>query len=212
MPKATREFPTTESGRESARERILHAAAELFYRRGVRNVGIDQIVAASGVAKMSLYKHFESKDALIEAWLARRDESWRRWFETRALAAGDEPERQLLGVFDALEEWFASADFRGCAFVNAAVEVADPGHRATALAVEHQRALLGFLRRLARDAGVARPEMLARQLLLLMEGAIVLAQIHGGGEPAREARRAARALIAAARQGGVADAGGRGAG
>lgn len=184
---------------EPVRERVLRTAADLFYRHGVRNVGVDQIVAASGVAKMSLYKHFPSKDALIHAWLRRRDETWRSWLERRALEAGPDPESRILGVFDALEEWFAEPGFRGCAFVNAAVELAEPGHPATAVSVEHQRALLGFLRGLAREAGVARPEMLARQLLLLVEGAIVLAQVHGGVEPAREARRAGRALLAAAR-------------
>lgn len=185
---------------EPVRERVLRAAADLFYRYGVRHVGVDQIVAASGVAKMSLYKHFPSKDALIHAWLRRRDDTWRRWLERRALEAGPDPESRILGLFDALEEWFAEPGFRGCAFVNAAVELAEPGHPATAVSVEHQRALLGFLRGLAREAGVARPEMLARQLLLLAEGAIVLAQIHGGVEPAREARRAGRKLLAAARE------------
>ncbi|HEU5170094.1 MAG TPA: TetR/AcrR family transcriptional regulator [Gemmatimonadales bacterium] len=184
--------------RRSVRDRILETAGELFYGRGIRNVGVDEIVAASGVAKMSLYKHFESKDALIEAWLRESGARWQAWLEQRIQRAGCDPGTRLLAVFDALAEWFGESSFRGCFFLNSAVEVADPAHPASRLAVEHQTALLGLLRSLARETGVPRPEMLARQLLLLTQGAIVIAQVHGGPEAGREARRAAAALIAAA--------------
>ncbi len=183
----------------SVRARILRAAAELFYQRGVHNVGVDQVVAQAGVAKMSLYKHFNSKAALVEAGVRHQSETWRLWFEPRVLAAGPDADARLLGIFDTLETWFGSPDFRGSPFTNAAVEVADAGHGATRAAIDHQRAVLAFIRDLAREAGASRPEMLARQLLLLVEGAIVLAQVNGGVEPAREARRAAAALLAAQR-------------
>jgi len=186
------------SGR-GVRDRILRTAAELFYKRGVQNVGVDQVVAEAGVAKMSLYKHFGSKDALVEAGLRHQSETWRLWFEQRVLATSPEVDARILGIFEALEVWFGSTDFRGSPFTNVAVEVADAGHGATRAAMDHQRAVLAFVRDLARNTGVSRPEMLARQLLLLMEGATVLAQVHGGVEPAREARRAAQALLGAQR-------------
>ena len=99
------------SSRSSARDRILNAASELFYREGVQNVGIDRIIAESGVAKMSLYNHFKSKDALIAAWLQERDVSWRTWFQTTVEQLVTEPCDRILAVFDALHEWLTSLTF-----------------------------------------------------------------------------------------------------
>src|SRR5512146_2036779 len=102
-----------ERGR-GARERILATAAELFYREGVRAVGVGRIADEAQVAKMSLYYHFRSKDDLVVAWLERRDTAWMGWLEGAVESAGG----GVLAVFDALREWFEQPDFRGCAFVN----------------------------------------------------------------------------------------------
>src|SRR5437868_6751707 len=116
-----------------ARERILKAADTLFYSRGIRATGIDEIIAVAGVAKASLYKHFVTKDALIAAYVSRRDELWREDFERRLRDGDCSPRERLLRVFDLLQKWFRTKAFRGCAFINASVELADSrhaGHRA----------------------------------------------------------------------------------
>ncbi|MCM1982546.1 TetR/AcrR family transcriptional regulator [Lyngbya confervoides] len=110
------------------RDRIMQAASTLFYQKGVQNVGIDRIIAELGVAKMSLYNHFKSKDALIAAWLQQRDHNWRDWFQHRVEALATAPQERLLAMFDALQKWFSQPDFCGCAFINSAVELVDPEH------------------------------------------------------------------------------------
>jgi AcrR family transcriptional regulator len=179
-----------------ARERLLHAADDLFYQRGIRNVGIDELIATAGIAKGSLYKHFPSKDELVAEYLRRRDESWRAWFQSAVESRATTPEERLIAVFDVLGEWLASADFRGCAFQNASVELADRSHPAQAVAAANKRAVRGYLAHLAREAGRAEPEALAEQLALIAEGAIVLTVVEGTSSArARAARAAATTLL-----------------
>src|ERR687895_1242404 len=107
------------------RERVLDTAYELFSRRGIRAVGIDEVVVRAGVAKATLYRHFPSKDDLVLAFLERREERWTRdWVEAEARRRGETPEEQLLAIFDAFDEWFRRDDFEGCSFVNVLLEVA----------------------------------------------------------------------------------------
>ncbi|MBD2440900.1 TetR/AcrR family transcriptional regulator [Nostoc sp. FACHB-110] len=181
--------------RKSVYDRILQTASDLFYREGIRNVGIDRIIAESGVAKMSLYNHFKSKDALIEAWLRQEDEKWCRWLKTTVEQQTSEPAKQLLAIFDALREWFESPDFRGCAFINASVELANPDHPGYRVALEHQQAIYHYIKTLAQAAEVTLPEQLARQLLLLIQGAIVVAMMEGSWSTASQAKKAALILI-----------------
>jgi AcrR family transcriptional regulator len=166
-----------------------------FYRQGIGAVGVDSVVAEAGVAKATLYRHFRSKDDLVVAFLRRRDLRWREWLsdsvERLAPRAADRP----LAVFDALGEWFASDDFRGCAFINAASEIADPGHPARAVVEEHKRLLDDYLAGLLRDAGAADPAADAGALLLLVEGAIVSALIEKDAAPAARARTAAARIL-----------------
>ncbi len=139
------------------RDRLIDTALELFNRDGYRATGIDKILAESGVAKMTLYNHFGSKDELILAALERRDARWRDWFRHAVERRAETPRGRLLAVFDALEEWFAQADFQGCMFMRAASEFCacdDPIH---AVAAEHQRLLLAELGDLAADGGAKRP-------------------------------------------------------
>lgn len=177
------------------RERILDTASELFYQKGIQNVGVDEIVARSGVAKMTLYKHFQSKDLLIVEFLRRRDENWRCWLEVTVERYATTPTERLLAIFDVLEEWFKSPDFRGCAFINAAVELANPEHPAHQTVVEHKQLVYAYILKLAQDAKVNNPKSLSRHLMLLIEGAIVTALIENSAEAAQQARLAALALL-----------------
>lgn len=182
----------------SRSDRLVETALALFNRDGYRATGIDRILAESGVAKMTLYKHFGSKDELVLAALRRRDQRWRAWFERAVAQRAADPRGRLLAVFDVLEDWFARPDFNGCMFIKAAAEYGDRGGPIRAAAVEHQRLVLAVLRRLAGAAGAARPARLARELLLLVEGAIVVTQMNGPVGAGRQAKRAAGALVAEA--------------
>ena len=176
------------------RVRILDTAAELFYREGVRAVGVDRISAESGVAKMTLYYHFRSKDELVAAWLRRRDEEWMTWLEG---AAERRDGSRLLAVFDALREWFDTPGFRGCAFINVHAELGWSNSAAAEIAAAHKRSLAAYLERLARTEGATDPEGLARELLLLVEGAIVTASIQRDARAADDAREMAKRAMAA---------------
>jgi AcrR family transcriptional regulator len=184
--------------RKSAHDRILNTASDLFYREGIKNVGIDRIIAESGVAKMSLYNNFKSKDALIAAWLHQQDEQWCEWLKTTISRSSPHPVKQLLAIFDALREWFEGPDFRGCAFINASVELANPDHPGHRVALEHQQSIYRYILSLAESADVSSPEQLARQLLLLLQGAIVVAMMEGSWSTALQAKKAAAILIQAA--------------
>jgi AcrR family transcriptional regulator len=155
----------------SARDRILATALRLFYRDGIRATGIDKIIAESGVAKMSFYRHFPSKADLVRAFLAARHDYWMGWFtaavERRFAAEG------LAAIAGAMSEWFAETDFRGCAFINT---VAESGAEFPA-AVEHKRALEAYIRGLAERLSLPSPAIIAAKAMILIEGMIVRAQM-----------------------------------
>jgi AcrR family transcriptional regulator len=178
-----------------ARERILDAASAAFYRRGIGAVGVDAIVADADVAKATLYRHFRSKDELVVAFLRRRDERWRDWLRAEVEELSPDPAGRPLAVFDALGAWFASDDFRGCAFINAAAEIADPGHPARAAVREHKRLCGDYLAGLLAAAGRPRAADDAAALHLLMEGAMVAALIERDPAPAARARAAAARIL-----------------
>ncbi len=186
---------TTSSSKPSVRDRIMQAASTLFYQEGVQNVGIDRIITESGVAKMSLYNHFKSKDALIAAWLQQRDVNWREWFQKTVEKQATAPAERLLAMFDVLEEWFSQPDFRGCAFINSSVELVDPEHPGYQVAIEHQQALYGYILHLVQAAELDHPNAVAEQLLLLVEGAIVVAMMRRSPAAAIHAKTAAAMLI-----------------
>ncbi len=183
------------SAKPSARDRIMQAASTLFYQEGVHTVGIDRIIAESGVAKMSLYNHFKSKDALIAAWLEQRDASWREWFQKRVEQQATDPVERLLAIFDVLEEWFSQPDFRGCAFINSSVELVDPEHPGYQVAIDHQQAIYDYILQLVNAAEIANPEEVGKQLLLLVEGAIVVAMMRRHPAAAADAKAAAAMLL-----------------
>jgi AcrR family transcriptional regulator len=182
----------------SARERILESAYELFSRRGTHAVGVDAIVAASGVAKMSLYRNFGSKDELIIAFLRRREERWTRdWLQGEVRRRADDPAERLLAIFDVFGEWFACADYEGCAFVNVMLEIDDRDHPVRQATVEHLANIRGFLAELAAEAGVEDPDAFARQWHILMKGSLVAAA-EGDARAAARAQELGRLLLDAA--------------
>lgn len=178
------------------RDRILDVAARLFYTRGFQAVGVDTIVAESGVAKMTLYRHFPSKDALIVAYLERSNELFWRWLKG-AVARAPTPRAKLVGAFRALEEVAIRPSCAGCTFQATAAEFPDPAHPANAVALAHKREVRAWFRMLAEAARLEAPGALADQLLLLMDGAWVAARVFPDSAPAAAVAAAAEALIAA---------------
>ena len=163
-------------GRQTARERILDTAYELFSRHGTRAVGVDRIIAECGIAKMTLYRNFASKDDLILAFLDRRDELWTRaWLQAEAERRGATPAERLLAIFDTFEGWFAREDFEGCSFINVMLEVVEPESPVRQATVAHLEAIRGFVRGLAEQAGIEDADAFARQWHILMKGSIVSA-------------------------------------
>ena len=186
---------TPTPSRASARTRLLDTARTLFYQRGVNNVGIDEILRESGVAKATLYKHFQNKDALILEFMRQGDERWLLWLSERVAALEPDPARRPLAVFDVLQEWFALPRFRGCLLTNAAVELADPLHAAHDLLRVHKARVREYLQTLLQGAGHPDPETGARTLQLLIEGATLQARTQQDPQVAQEARAMARTLL-----------------
>ncbi|MFC7306633.1 TetR/AcrR family transcriptional regulator [Streptomyces monticola] len=172
--------------------KILDAASELFYGRGINAVGVDLIAQRAGVTKKTLYDRFGSKEALVAAYLRERDERWRTLLTERS-ARGTGAER-ILATFDALGEWMRRENPRGCGFVNAAAELADAGHPGRAVIAGQKRWMRGYLGELCELTGAGDPGRLADELLLLHEGATVL----NGLDVVREAAGVAREMAAAA--------------
>ncbi|MEU7898906.1 TetR/AcrR family transcriptional regulator [Nonomuraea sp. NPDC049152] len=174
-----------------ARERLLVTAEELFYAEGVRAVGVERILGRSGVGRASFYRHFPGKDDLVVAVLRRGDQAWRTWLAERVTALGGE----ALNVFDALAERFARADFRGCAFINAMVATADPDSAAHRVAATHKERVTSYVVELLAESGHPGGEGLARELVLLMDGAMVTALRERTTTPAHRARAMAAVLL-----------------
>ncbi|MFI1722215.1 TetR/AcrR family transcriptional regulator [Streptomyces sp. NPDC020489] len=181
---------------DTARERALDAAEELFYGRGVQSVGMDDIRGASGVSLKRLYQLFPAKEQLVEAYLERRDVRWRGRLAEH-VERNTDPVQRLLTVFDWLEGWFAEDGFRGCAWINSYGELGATSDRVATQVRSHKRAFRAYLDGLVAAAGL--PNALTGQLYLLAEGAMVTAGITGSTRPAAEAREAAKALVAASR-------------
>ena len=179
----------------SGRERVLATAYDLFSRHGTRAVGVDRIIEESGVAKMTLYRNFASKDELILAFLERREEQWTRaWLQSEVEARASTPGGRLLAIFDTFGEWFATAGFEGCSFINVMLEVTDAGHPVRDSAIRHLEAIRAFLAGLAEEAGIDDPDAFARQWHILMKGSIVAAG-EGDVHAAARARELGQLLL-----------------
>jgi AcrR family transcriptional regulator len=185
---------TAASAEPVASERILEAAYELFSRRGVRDVGIDEVIGRAGVAKATLYRHFPSKDDLVVAVLERREQRWTvEWVEAEARRRGSTPEEQLLGIFDAFDEWFHREDFEACPFINTLLEMG-PQHPGGRASIQHLENIRTLVRGLAEEAGLRDTDSFARSWHILMKGAIVSAA-EGDADAAQRAGAMGRSLI-----------------
>jgi AcrR family transcriptional regulator len=181
--------PATPAG-----ERILSTASALFYERGIRAVGVDVIALEAGTTKKTLYDRFGSKDELVAAYLVRRAERWRSFLDTALNESATTGIDRVLAIFDAAEEW-ATANGRGCAFVNAYAEIGGTDHPATPVIVEDKSFMHDTFCRLLADAGVDDATALGGQLHLLYEGAIVVSTAGGRQDAFATARDAARSLL-----------------
>ncbi|MDD0843903.1 TetR/AcrR family transcriptional regulator [Pseudomonas sp. Gutcm_11s] len=177
------------------RKQLINTALELFYREGYHATGIDRILAESGVAKMTLYKHFKSKDELILAVLENRGQAVLE--QLNALRDSAAPREAVLLVFDGLHAWISAADFCGCSFINAAAEFHDRQHPIHRQAATFKAAFAEHLRQSLEQLGVADALPLASQLQFLFEGALSMAHVQGPGDQALQARAAAETLLQA---------------
>jgi AcrR family transcriptional regulator len=181
---------------KNARDRLIDAAIDLFYTHGFNAVGLDQIIDTVGVTKTTFYKYFESKDALmVEAVLQRDEWEWDAWNRAIRNAAGDDPRRQLLALFDILDIWFNTDDFKGCIFINTAAEFPnphDPVHQAAAAYKKRRR---DSWRDAAKSVGAADAETFADLYTVLVEGTLILRQVHGRNDAAMVSRKLAEALV-----------------
>jgi AcrR family transcriptional regulator len=184
----------------AARERILESAYDLFSRRGIRAVGIEDVIEGADVAKATLYRHFDSKEDLVLAFLRLREQEWTYgWVETEARRRGTTAEEQLLAIFDLFDEWFHRDDFEGCSFVNVLLETADLGHPVGRASAAHLANIRTVLSGLAHEAGLRDVDEFARSFHILMKGSIVQAA-EGDVDAAKRAQAMARDLIDRHRQ------------
>jgi AcrR family transcriptional regulator len=162
---------------ESARGRLLSAATRLFCKNGINATGIDAIINEAGTAKTTLYKLFGSKTNLVHAVLETEGKQWREWFIGALESGGGNAQTKLARIFPALKDWFGQERFYGCPFINAVGEHDKDQKQLRAIAMKHKKVVLAYIERLAGEMGAAEPEVLAHQLALLMDGAIVAAMV-----------------------------------
>ncbi len=181
--------------RTQKREHLINVAAELFNRQGYHAVGIDQIIAQAGIAKTTLYRHFESKDELIVAVLRRVDKQAREEMRQAVDAMARDPQQKLLACFDFLEAWFKDKTFYGCPFMSAAGEYSTRTSPVFQEVMLHKRLVIAYFEELARAAGFNEPTRLAEAINLLFEGATAVTQISGDPSTARKAKAIAARLV-----------------
>lgn len=163
------------AGRDDPVDRILATAYELFSRRGIRDVGTNELISRSGVAKATFYRHFPSKDALVLAFLALRDQVWTvDLIVSEARRRGNTPEERLLAVFDVFGDWFHRDDFEACTFINVLLEMG-PEHPLGKASIGYLSRIRGHIEALAEEAGLNRIEEFARSWHILMKGSIISA-------------------------------------
>ncbi len=183
--------------RSTPAERILKVADKLFYQDGIRAIGVDRLIAESGVAKASFYRAFPSKDDLVAAWLDVRDQQWRAWLQATVDQLAPRAQDKPLAVFDALDTRFRLSTFRGCAFINTITELARLDHPGAHAARRHKESVKTLLASLLKDAGYKNFEPLAVIFLQLIDGAIVAAVREGKPDAALRAKQLAELTLAA---------------
>lgn len=182
---------------ERTRAAIVQAATRVLYERGLDGIGVAELCTRLGVSKETLYRHFGTKDGLVAAVLEARSDRVIRWLTDAAHGAGDDPADQLTALFDALRSWYDEPAFRGCALVNAATQHHTAAVRS--ITARHLDRYVDLLTAIAERAEAAAPDQLAQQLLILIEGATVVADHHDPTHAGKHALRAALTLLAASR-------------
>ena len=177
------------------REQLVQTALQLFTKYGFHAVGIDRIIKESNVAKKTLYNHFKSKDELILAVLRHQDQLFRNHFMRAVESSSESPQERLLAVFDVAEAWFNDNDFYGCLFVGASSEFPDLDTPIRNVCKDFKRLMQEYIEQLSKLVGAKHPGQLASQLVLLLEGAISIAQINDSSISAQHAKQAAKILI-----------------
>ena len=182
-------------GEPSARDRLVETAIELFYQEGIRAIGIDTVVARSGVSKSSLYRTFASKDALIAAFAEEQNRRYWQWWDETLRQAGGSPRAQIEALLAGVADQIASPRFRGCPFINLATEFPDQAHPGTAIACGNKQEMRRHLTDLAQAIGAREPRRLGDQLALLIDGAYGHATTLGAAGLKRELLETARLII-----------------
>lgn len=186
--------PVAPEGHANSVERILAVAYELFSRRGIRDVGVNELIERSGVAKATFYRHFPSKDSLVLAFLEQRDKLWTvEGIVTQARRRGRTPVERLLAIFDVLGEWFQREDFEGSTFIHVLLEMG-PSHPLGQASIDYLAKLRGHVQALAEEAGLTGPDEFARSWQILMKGSIISAT-GGDLQAAKRAQQMAGWLI-----------------
>jgi AcrR family transcriptional regulator len=179
------------------RQHVLASASPLFYRQGIRAVGMDQIIKEAGVGNATVYRQFPTKDHLATAYVQERADAW--FTRMRSAADGvEDPRGKILAVFEVTAGDIGGATYRGCPMLNTHTEFPDPAHPAHTVAVVHKLQVCEWFRALAEDAGAKDPQVLAEQLVLVLNGTLSTAAVLGPDGPARQGHALARQLIAAA--------------
>lgn len=181
--------------RPSRREHLIETAITLFAKHGYHATGIDRVMAEAGMSKRTLYTYFRSKEELVLAALRHFDSLFRNTFMAKVEKSAETPEARLMAIYDVAQEWFTEKNFYGCMFVNAAGEYSEPDSPIRQVARDFKKLMHQYVLELAVKMPVRDPEELARELSLLLEGAIVTAQVSGQPLAAQTAKRAARKLI-----------------
>jgi AcrR family transcriptional regulator len=188
--------PAAEEGRRSSvGERILATADELFYREGIRAVGIQRVIDEAGIAKASLYAHYASKDDLVAACMERRGQAARAAMVAALDAAPDNPRAKLLALFDYQRQAVGDAAFRGCPVMKTHTELTEPDHPARRITAAHRQSLLELFARLVKEAGLRSPDYVAGALIVLFDGAVATTVVDGDPNATRYARLAAEQII-----------------
>ena len=159
------------------RDKILIAAAQLFYYKGFNQVSINEVITSSDIARRTFYRYFPSKDELIVEVMRFQAKRWLNWFEETLNIRANCPKEKILASFDVLQEWYTSPDYHGCPFIKAALEIADASHPVNQIAVMVRQSIRTYIFKLALEAGIQSPEVFSQQYLLLLGGSILMASI-----------------------------------
>lgn len=179
----------------SKRDHLIDTAIKMFCKHGYHATGIDSLIAEAGISKKTMYQHFRSKEELIYAALRQYDGVFRNNFMKAVEGAAQTPQGKLLAIFDVAEEWFSDQNFFGCMFINAIGEYSDEASPVRGISKQFKKLVWDYVLDLAQEAGANNPEELADELCLLLEGAIVTAQVSEKPQAAQTARKIAERII-----------------